>query len=354
MIFKILRCISSFFDMFVPQSKYNNKILQKPLKNRFMNTWDSKKWLKDFNRADTQFSNQIDLFSGYNTKKDLRRVVFESTLKITVDAEYHTEKKVTLNKDNDFQNVIKNSVFYDDTTSLITSTATKYPTQFSVIDADCLEVANLLRKMGKKPVVLNMANAKTPGGGVLGGAGAQEENLFRRSNMHLSLYQYADFALKYDIPKNSSFQYPLSASGGIYSKGITVFRSSEVTGYSLLDEPYTLDFIAVAAIYNPPLVRIENKLYLDKNCIEDAKTRLRTILKIAIAQNHTTLVLSAIGCGAFANPPAHIAALFQEMFEEIEFKNVFEMVVFAIFNDHNSHQKHNPEGNVIPFQQIFG
>ena len=318
-----------------------------------MNTWDSQRWLKDFNRIDTHFNGQVDLFSG-NSKKDLRKITFESTLNIIKDGEYHThEKKVILNKD-DFDNIIKNSVFYDDTTTLITQTTTKYPTKFSVIDADCLEVANLLRKMGKKPVVLNMANAKTPGGGVLGGAGAQEENLFRRSNMHISLYQYADFALKYDIPKNTVFEYPLSASGGIYSAGVTVFRSSEATGYNLLNEPYTLDFIAVAAIYNPPLVKVENKLYLDKTCVEDAKTRLRTILKIAIAQNHTTLVLSAIGCGAFANPPAHIATLFQEIFEETEFKNVFEMIVFAIFNDHNSHQKHNPEGNVVPFQQVFG
>lgn len=315
-----------------------------------MNTWDSQKWLKNFNEID----GKPDLFSGY-TRRDLRKNVFQHTLQVIKDAEYEIQdKKIMLNKDNNFDKIIENTVFYADTTTLITQTSTTYPTKFSVIDADCLEVANLLRKMGKKPVVLNMANAQTPGGGVLGGAGAQEENLFRRSNMHLSLYQYAHFAYQYDIPQNATFEYPLAASGGIYSAGITVFRSSEATGYRLLDEPYILDFIAVAAINNPPLVKIENKYYLHKSCIEDAKTRLRTILKIAIAQNHTTLVLSAIGCGAFANPPAHITALFQEIFEETEFKNVFEMVVFAIFNDHNSHQKHNPEGNVTPFQQVFG
>lgn len=314
-----------------------------------MNTWDSQRWLKDFNQID----GNDDLFSG-NTRKDLRKSIFQNTLKIVREGEYDThEKKIILNKE-DFDKIIKNSVFYADTTNLITQTTTKYPTKFSVIDADCLEVAHLLQKMGKKPVVLNMASAGTPGGGVLGGAGAQEENLFRRSNMHLSLYQYADFASQYDIPQNASFQYPLSASGGVYSTGITVFRSSESTGYYLLNEPYILDFIAVAAIRKPPLVKIENKFYLRNDCVEDTKTRLRAILKIAIAQNHTTLVLSAIGCGAFANPPAHIATLFQEIFEEIEFKNVFEMVVFAIFNDHNSHKQHNPDGNVTPFQQVFG
>lgn len=315
-----------------------------------MNTWNEQKWLKDFNKTDNQTSIQF-----HSPRKNLRKEVFQHTLECIKDAEYETsENKIPLNKDNSFDKIAENTVFYADTTSLITETSTKYTTKFSAIDADCLEVANLLRKLGKKPVVLNMASAQTPGGGVISGAGAQEENLFRRSNMHLSLYQYAEFAKQYKIAQNPTFQYPLRAGGGIYSKGITVFRSSESTGYRLLNEPYELDFIAVAAIYSPPLIKVENQFYLADSCVENTKTRLRTILKIAIAQNHTTLVLSAIGCGAFANPPAHIAVLFQEIFEETEFKNVFEMVVFAIFNDHNSHKEHNPEGNIAPFQKVFG
>lgn len=29
-------------------------------------------------------------------------------------------------------------------------------------------------------------------------------------------------------------------------------------------------------------------------------------------------------------------------------------IVFAIFDDHNAHKAHNPEGNLVPFQRIFG
>jgi uncharacterized protein (TIGR02452 family) len=64
-------------------------------------------------------------------------------------------------------------------------------------------------------------------------------------------------------------------------------------------------------------------------------------------------VLSAFGCGAFANPPNHIARLFKEVFLEDEFLGVFKYIVFAIYEDHNSSKAHNPYGNVLPFLEVF-
>ena len=64
-------------------------------------------------------------------------------------------------------------------------------------------------------------------------------------------------------------------------------------------------------------------------------------------------VLSAFGCGAFQNPPHHVARLFKEVFFEDEFRNRFRLVVFAIMDDHNSWREHNPEGNLLPFLREF-
>jgi len=45
--------------------------------------------------------------------------------------------------------------------------------------------------------------------------------------------------------------------------------------------------------------------------------------------------------------------LFKEVFAEVEFSGFYKSVVFAIFEDHNSGQKHNPDGNVLPFLEVF-
>ena len=47
-----------------------------------------------------------------------------------------------------------------------------------------------------------------------------------------------------------------------------------------------------------------------------------------------------------------MAQLFKEVIKQ-EFPNAFKYIVFAIIEDQNSHQDHNPQGNLIPFMQVF-
>lgn len=99
------------------------------------------------------------------------------------------------------------------------------------------------------------------------------------------------------------------------------------------------------------MIRILEKWWKICSC---CKRKIRTILRIALDNNHTKLVLGALGCGAFKNPPSHVARLFKEVLEEPEFIGAFEEICFAILDDGNSGRDHNPNGNLKPFADVFG
>jgi uncharacterized protein (TIGR02452 family) len=94
-----------------------------------------------------------------------------------------------------------------------------FKTKVSVVEMDCLEAAHLEVQKGSRPLVLNMASANSPGGGYRKGDGAQEENLFRRTNYLMSLDDL--FGMNPGHP-----MYPIAEFGGIYSSNVTVFRYS--------------------------------------------------------------------------------------------------------------------------------
>jgi len=301
-----------------------------------LNKPDHIAWLK---KIQTASLNKEDV-------RQLRKEIFENTVKYVQSGYY-----VLKNKDIAIDNRSIVSEYFDKPEKL--QQTQNYKTKFSVINADCLETAEMLLKSGFNPCVLNLASGKNPGGGVMNGSAAQEENLFRRTNLFVSLYQFASYAEEYGIKKHEN-SYPLDKNTrGIYSKNITVFRGSEKNGYCLLSKPFRLSFVTVPAVSHPELVLIENQYFLADKWIEPTKEKIRTILRIAGKYQHDSLVLGAFGCGAFANPPHHIAKLFREVFSENEFSTAFKYVVFSIFEDQNSGKQHNPNGNVLPFFEVF-
>ena len=57
----------------------------------------------------------------------------------------------------------------------------------SVQDKDCLTASKELLDAGLNPVVQNLADILVPGGCIESGSGAQEESIFRRSNITRTL-----------------------------------------------------------------------------------------------------------------------------------------------------------------------
>ncbi len=306
-------------------------------------TWDERRWIAKFQEV-------VEKGSGFH---ELRAEVFRHTVSVVQQRRYRVEgREIGLPEPAPASE--RTRIYTKPPTLTFAQAPSGTRTAFSVVSADCIEAAELLVLAGFRPAVLNMANRHVPGGGVIEGAGAQEENLFRRSDLFASLFPFADLCGRFGLDRNARSSYPLDrATGGAHSSTVTFFRASEKNGYRLLQRPVQLSVVTVPAISHPPLVEVSGRLQIAEQLVEPTREKIRTILRIAGHHGNDSLVLGAFGCGAFCNPPGHVAELFAEVFGEAEFENGFRVVVFAILGDHNVGKHHNPEGNVLPFLRVF-
>ena len=271
--------------------------------------------------------------------------VFQQTIDIVQEGSYTSEsgEEVTLL---DNEPMLKGSRFYTKPLDASNVPSLPTPTKIIVRNDDSIHCGHTLQQEGYNPVVLNLASRRNPGGGVKNGSRAQEESLFRSTNLFLSMYRYAEYAEDYGLEK-SRFQYPMPVRfGGIYVPKATVFRAGAKDDFALLDTPYYMSFVAVAAINHPELDADGNICQEDAN---QTKNKMRTMLRIGLLNGHDSIVLGAFGCGAFHNPPKHIARLFHEVIDEKEFKDKYKLIAFAILEDHNSPRG----GNLQPFIEEF-
>ncbi len=211
-------------------------------------------------------------------------------------------------------------------------------------EQDCLYAAEKYARKGKRVAVLNMAADTIPGGCVRKAGKAQEEQLSRRTGL-------IDAIASPRLQGKQKNYYPLSKkvgpiAAGLFSPQVPVFRHGAEKGYAVLENPFVVDMLTVAA-YNKPRV-LEGRIQ-KKEIIDGTKEKIRTILEMAYQNRDEVVILSALGCGAFDNPPAHIAELFQEVIEK-SYPGAFETIAFAIINDSRAPKG----GNFLPFAKCFG
>jgi hypothetical protein len=177
----------------------------------------------------------------------------------------------------------------------------------------------------QKPVaVLNLASERSAGGGWQNGALAQEEALCYRSSLYLSLHK---------------LYYPLPSLSAIYTPSVLLIRDAMSRGHTLLmpatpppNLPVTA-VISVAALRHPALTP-DGKAFKNEGQRAETKRKIRLTLRVAALGGHTKLVLGALGCGVFANPPGEVANCFLEVLREREFRGGWwEAVAFAILDN---------------------
>jgi uncharacterized protein (TIGR02452 family) len=339
------------------------QFLDNPEHPIFKYKWNSQNWLEKFKRYKGIRNDEND-----KQRRLLRVTVMLNTIGVLWKKCYtikmnNNEKEIKLNLEQ-MKNIIYNhqSKLVNKKEIFTSLTPPFSSTIVKVVNEDCLVVYQRLASEKNHPVLLNMANAETPGGAYRKGAGAQEENLFRRSNYYLSLDMELDHNKQADrfcctstseqkFIKNDQKIYPIEEYGAIYTSGITVFRDTEDNGYDYLEEPvYDVCSIALPAYARPELKRNNNNTLAKKYAVGTRK-KIENFFAIAHHHGHDCLILSALGCGAFRNPPIHIAMIFKSVIQQ--YAGYFKKIYFSIIDDYNTGNRHNPDGNYQPFKTIL-
>jgi uncharacterized protein (TIGR02452 family) len=187
--------------------------------------------------------------------------------------------------------------------------------------------------------VLNFSSARNPGGGYVGGARAQEEDLCRASALYQTLLRAPEFYAAHRADRS-----PFYTDRVIHSPAVPVFRDD--TG-ALLDEPYEADFLTSAA---PNAGVVAQRTPAETGRIPGALTgRAERVLQVAAVAGVTALVLGAWGCGVFRNDPAQVAAAFRtHLGPGGRFAGRFPRLVFAVWD------RQPRSANRAAFEAAFG
>merc|ERR1712160_89827 len=178
-----------------------------------------------------------------------------------------------------------------------TVTRTTVAPKVTVQQGDMIAHAHELAK-NQRVLVLNMANPKQPGGGVVGGARAQEEDLCRRSNLYTALPGEA---------------YPLDLNKFLHTTEVTIFAGCAEDDYASIGPNQVGVLSAAAPVCHKGTQggKYTNEIER-KRMVAHVNSLIIATREAQIEEGYDTVVLCAHGCGAFSNPPEEVATIFSE------------------------------------------
>ena len=165
-------------------------------------------------------------------------------------------------------------------------------------------VDEILESSNKEYVAaLNFADGYTPGGLVLYGASTQEECLCRSSNLYESLLEDECKTQYYEY--NNGFKYGKCSDRIIYTRNVTFFRNSNLEWLDNID------------IRNCDIITCPAPVHGTASD-DEIKHRMGNIIKVAIDNRVTKLILGCWGCGAFGNKWSDFSKMWLEVIDELE------------------------------------
>jgi uncharacterized protein (TIGR02452 family) len=257
--------------------------------------------------------------------------VARETLSIVDGGTYATPSGVTVDVRGRIDTAVRGTVLYTPA-DLAALTARRgdvrtighAATRIDVTPETTAAAARRLWKTEERDLIaaLNFASARHPGGGFLGGARAQEEDLARCSALYACLLTQPRY-----YEANRAHDTPLYTDHVIYAPDVPFFRDDD---YELLDEPFLVSIVTAPA----PNAGALPPHWPDARASVRAtlESRAANVLAVAADRGHRRLVLGAWGCGVFRNDPEDVAAVFAACLASPHFEGAFDHVVFAVYD----------------------
>ena len=287
---------------------------------------------------------------GFYEDRQKRVEIFEDTMNLC------RENRILVES---VKSSIKNQKVYDgnkiEFNKLFSDVSSENEVQIAVSMKRSFEAAEYYVKAGKKVCVLNFASSTSPGGGVTGGSGAQEECLCRCSTLYPALMAVkSEFHDRHIALLKSGKMNALYNDDIIYTPDVMVMKTDTVLPKKMIeDDWYKVDVITCAAPnlrerpsnrFNPNSGSSKPKIS-EKELKELHKIRLAKIMTVAAEHGADVLVLGAFGCGAFQNPPELVAEAEKKVIAN--YGKYFKVIEFAVFCP--PHDKKNYEA----FEKVF-
>lgn len=196
---------------------------------------------------------------------------------------------------------------------------------------DMISYVQNLRIPNWKIGVLNMANARIPGGGFISGARAQEEALCSRINLYIGLLMAQQMG-----------NYPLNIGYSFVIDGVNILLDNN---FKFIQNNKNLAIISAAAKHYSS----ESEAQADKQMKDIMVQNWLSIIYAASIANVDEIVVSALGCGAFNNPAEEVA---KQLFNALRIclPGNIKKISVVIFDDHNGQRK---GGNFERFSKSF-
>ncbi len=179
------------------------------------------------------------------------------------------------------------------------------------------ENTNYALKNFENPLALIFGSAKKPGGGVLSGAKAQEEDVSLSTTWYFNV-------------KDCDEYYKIKHESLLYSEQCLYVKEAFylIDDHGFEDDIKKISLIGCAA---PNLKEMMSNYSLRTKETMDVynvlKERIKSILVLAEKEKHPNIILGAWGCGVFGLNPLIVSSIFKEVINNTTYSG---KIIFAI------------------------